>query len=290
MYRRPELIKVTPNEEIEISLEDFTVSLYNALRDFGALVYPKGPTPRWNAQPTYWSDIFLQSLLQARFESILEYDDATFHLGSPWSFAIALKAFANRANWLRNEAETNIELWRRVVTVDGRSPLKYYDGATYMTHMFPNRIAENQWCNSKSTGTCGGHGLDPEKPNFPASAFEVRQSGVSEHAGRGIYAKTFIPKGSYLENEMTVHSMFMFPRSYHFLERNESPFGYALLKYMDFYGWYETFYATGLPAVEPGVSFGLYGKACVVSLCALAQIIPSIPAHDLCESRLQLFV
>jgi hypothetical protein len=145
---------------------------------------------------------------QAGFESLVDYDSATSR------FWLATKSRESRASWFgRNQAEAEL-LIRKRLSKGSLLSLHSFDAAGMMSQKFPSRNSEDMWC-WYNVGFCGsGHGFDPFVPTTPTSSFQVKHSGVGERAGRGIFAKQSVPKGSTIGMDTCVLGMFVPPATY----------------------------------------------------------------------------
>ena len=80
----------------------------------------------------------------------------------------------------------NLKIRQRTIhTVNGDSPLLYFDGATMLSYLNPSKASEAVFCrpNPKPESCEGGHGFDPERPNLLVSdALEIKRSTIGERA------------------------------------------------------------------------------------------------------------
>jgi hypothetical protein len=202
--------------------------LANVTSSKGILVVapPTGTIPRkdWNQDRHH----LVLELGRAGFQSIFDYD--LLHPESrfvaiqrtiPRSFLIALKDRYHRANWYVNEAEVQVAMRTRTVNNgDEVSLFRYFDGAAKMALKFPSRLLENSWCKLYPDHEhCSfEHGFDPEVPNVPVTALEVKTSGFGQRAGRGVFARQRIPRGSMVGLEECVLGMYIPPSTYSLLD------------------------------------------------------------------------
>lgn len=245
--------------------DDFTIALSNALEDNGIFVAQVGEAdnmvdPGAHLSKKQAETTFMSNLIKHGFESIAEYDEAHGGFLGVWSFLVAFHdTFGNAFN--SNQAEIDAELrWRAMETKDGSSPFRFFDGATMMSYQFPSRVSQEVFCRTEPTPAfCdGGHGFDPERPNVPVSSFEPKHSAIL-NAGRGLYSKVDIAKGSYLAIDEAVHDMILMPTTTELIRQMHKSDGIgkrweALDAYMFAYG-FETEISGG-PAysVDPGIS------------------------------------
>jgi hypothetical protein len=159
-----------------------------------------------------------------------------------------MKDISSKSTWMKSEPEIALSVRQRMVsTLSGKSPLKYFDGATMKTYEFPERVMEDKWCAQHPEWCGNGHGFDPEITDIPRSLFEVDYSKIAK-GGRGVFAKTFVPKGSYIGLEECVHGMFIPSTSYELMGQSASHFKnndylQCLSRgYVDGYGWIDNEY------------------------------------------------
>lgn len=135
---------------------------------------------------------------------------------SPWQFVVAFKSFDTKADWLVDESLINLKIRQRLLpTVKGESSLLHFDGATMLSYLHPSKASETVFCrrSSKPRPCEAGHGFDPDRENLPLSVLEVKQSGLGEKAGKGVFAKIDIPHLSYLGLDKLISTIHMNPSS-----------------------------------------------------------------------------
>lgn len=208
--------------------DDFTEAISNALGDNGILIAQIGESDHSYDPPLQYSDdnanVFIDALLEEGFQSINIYTEAHGRFDAPWKYFVGLKNMSSKSNWMKSESEIAIAIRQRTVsTVSGSSPLRYFDGATMKNYEFPERVVENKYCGQFPEWCRNGHGYDPEIPNVARSSFEVDYSKIAK-GGRGVFAKDFIKKGSYIGLEECVHGMFIPSTSYDLMERSANHF------------------------------------------------------------------
>ena len=95
---------------------------------------------------------------------------------------------------------------RSMITADGGSPFKFFDGATMQSFYYPPKPVEIVYCrdNPNSRHCKEGHGFDLNRQNLPISTIEIRQSSIGEKAGRGVFATVNIPRESYIGLEKNI--------------------------------------------------------------------------------------
>ena len=83
-----------------------------------------------------------------------------------------------------------------------------------MSYQVPSRAVENVFCRRQPVPpscTNEAYIYNPERPNIPTSSFEVNASTLGENAGRGLFTKVDIPKGSYIGCEVAGDVIRFFP-------------------------------------------------------------------------------
>jgi len=224
----------------EILRTKFFKAISNALSSSGMLVTP--------IDASYYNQ--LDDLLeQLGFECVMKYEEA--HARSPASFAVALKDTDSRMRWFATEAEVGYVMRLRLVpTHSGNNPLLYFDGATMESYQRPPHIAEERFCANRPEICREGHGFNPEVAYYSETSFEVKPSKIA-HGGRGVFAKEFIHKGSYLFLDDCVQGMFVPPLVYKTIEtwalKSEGSRNFwdtLYWGYLDGYGWTDAFYVS----------------------------------------------
>jgi hypothetical protein len=131
---------------------------------------------------------------------------------------VAFKSYASRKHWYSNAAEIEVAIQKRILrTKSGKAPLRYFDGATMASYQAPSRTIENLFCRRQPTPFgCKDDefNFDPELPNVPISSLEVKISEVGDIAGRGVFTKVDIPKGTYISAETASQSLRFFPSTH----------------------------------------------------------------------------
>lgn len=192
----------------------FLGALYGALTHDGILITQVGNAPVRGEVPEHESRsanraIYSKSLAQQGFESIADYSEDHTGFEEPWYFYAAFKDRSTRANWMATESEINLKIQKRAIrTIDESSPFEYFDGATMKMYQYPSQASVDLFCRREPTPVgCdrSNHGFDPERPNYSEAFFNVTTSLAGKHAGRGVFTKANIPKGSYLTLEAMVY-------------------------------------------------------------------------------------
>eukprot|EP00984_Skeletonema_dohrnii_P005852 scaffold2067_cov75-Skeletonema_dohrnii-CCMP3373.AAC.2 len=147
------------------------------------------------------------------YESVHLYqDESSSNDFGARSFLVALKSAESRADWYSNEAEVNIRLHQRI----SRSESLGFDSPTMLKYQTPPKAVETVFCRDSNVKAdeCGIRGFDPEVVNVPYSDLSVGQSTMGEYSGRGIFAKTDIPKGRAIGMEKSWLSYFIYPSAH----------------------------------------------------------------------------
>ena len=201
---------------------DFIESLYNGLSFEGVFVVQLGESPE-NVDP---SDEFgpfrnrakmTAQLQKFGFESIHVFDEGHCDFFHPWTILVALKNYESRSNWYRNAAEIQIELIERIVqTKSGNPALLHFDAATMISYQIPSKSFESIYCRQDDEPEeCDDYyGFWPDINNIPISHVQVKKSGVSEQAGRGIFAVNDIPKDSMIDLGQGTKAFHMAPTTW----------------------------------------------------------------------------
>jgi hypothetical protein len=237
--------------------------LTNALTEGGALVAQLGEAGKIiNPGPDYiklkYTKIFVDHLQNNGMVKFTTYEETACGFMDPWTFMVAFNDWGGFLRWNHNEAQVNQVLSQRAVsTVNGLLPYRYFDGATMTNYQHPNRIMEVIFCRDEPMPEeCAAqHGYDPERPNAHSSMFEVKQSSIP-NAGRGLFAKTDIPKGATMALEDSVHCMLILPTTTAIItdmSKSQSLDLWAPFDpYMFGYGFgFDTFGAVGY-SIDPG--------------------------------------
>eukprot|EP00985_Skeletonema_marinoi_P022099 scaffold13905_cov119-Skeletonema_marinoi.AAC.6 len=81
------------------------------------------------------------------FKSIHIYEESHCEFLAPWTTLIAFKDVETRKRWYRSSAEVELDLSRRILpTKDGKTSLRYFDGATMKSYQMPSRAFEDNYC------------------------------------------------------------------------------------------------------------------------------------------------
>jgi hypothetical protein len=131
---------------------------------------------------------------------------------------VAFKDYKTRKNWYRNEAEIRVQLLKRIHKM--RFPFLYFDPSVMLSYQVPSKPAENTFCQHSNKGECDGEisNMPSDATPIPASHFEIRQSTVSEMAGRGLFAAQDLPIHSVIELELQMNNFFVLPSTWEVVE------------------------------------------------------------------------
>jgi hypothetical protein len=145
-----------------------------------------------------------------------------WHVGG-WTFMVAFRDYSTLTRWFANQAEVDLQIEKRTVMSTtmtttssaedaDEATFRHFDGATMESYQYPSRIVQDVFCRTNSVLCAKGHGFDPNVPNAPISSFEVRPSTI-KGAGRGVFLKESVQKGTYIAIDHGVHSIYVMPRT-----------------------------------------------------------------------------
>lgn len=227
----------------------FLKSMPNALNTDGIFISQVGESTGTNDPPEiYTLDLnrsrLIKSLSRLGFSTIRSYiDNAHSGFGFPWQFIVAFRNSDVKADWFANPSLVDLKIrTRAMVTRDGGSPFKFFDGATMQSFYYPSKLTEIVYClgHPESRDCKEGHGFDPNRQNIPISTIEVRQSSMGEKAGRGVFAKIDIPRDSYIGLEKHIPFVEGDAHTYGLILKtnklNGGKWGSALASYINDYG------------------------------------------------------
>jgi len=84
------------------------------------------------------------------YQSIHIYEESHCEFHAPWTTLIAFKDVETRKRWYRSPAAIELDLSRRILpTKDGKTSLRYFDGATMKSYQMPARAFEDQYCHQQ---------------------------------------------------------------------------------------------------------------------------------------------
>jgi spermidine synthase len=201
----------------------FIESLYNGLSSEGVFVVQLGASPDVE-DPADENGAFrnranmIGKLQMLGFESIHIYEESHCDFYHPWSILVAFKDYGTRSNWYRNAAEIQLELHQRIhkTHLGTSTALLHVDAATVVSYQLPSKAFESIYCRQDDEPEeCDEYyGFWPGIHNVPISEINVQKSGVSEHAGRGIFAINDIPQESMIDLEQSTKSFHMAPTTW----------------------------------------------------------------------------
>jgi hypothetical protein len=206
----------------------FIRALANALTDEGILVSQMGEEDEPNAPGAQYSrkiqeHEFVEQLIDQGFQKIEDYSEGHGGYLAVWKFKIAFKCVdCSYYRWHANQAMIDLEIQSRSVeTVEGTvdNLFRYFDGATMMGYQYPSRIVENVFCRGIPIPEfCERmHGFDPRRDNVPLASLEVKASLIP-NAGRGVFTKADIAKGSYNVLDETTQNVLVLPVTAYLIE------------------------------------------------------------------------
>ncbi len=149
-----------PNDKVEFAeylytSDDYIQSLHNALAEDGILVVQVGASPKVKQASDETGGFvnrseMMRKLNQYGFKSIHIYHESHSGFFEPWSTLLAFKDTATRDRWYRNSAEIELDISRRILsTKEGKSSLRYFDGATMKSYQRPSKNFEIVYCNQE---------------------------------------------------------------------------------------------------------------------------------------------
>lgn len=235
----------------------FLKSIPGALTDDGIFISQVGESPASDDPSEQLTESLnryrlTKSLASFGFSTIRSYID-NLHSGFswPWQFITAFKNPHTKAEWLANPSLVDLKIkTRAMVTVDGGSPFKFFDGATMQTFHYPSKSIEQIYCldHLESTQCSEGHGFDLNRESLPiSSTLEVRESSTAD---RGVFAKVDIPSETYVGLEKDIPFVEVHPHAYDVISKIETLVDggvSSLSSYINEYG--ETSYHAGKGSV-----------------------------------------
>lgn len=204
----------------------FLKSLPHALNDHGILVGQVGMANSIDSPSGEFSVDrnrikFIETLVSLGFPTIRDYEENHNGFEDPWQFVAAFKDFDYRVDWYADSPIIDLKMHQRGMrTKSGDSPFLYFDGATMKSYRYPSKGSEVAFCRSMPyvTDCAHGHGFDPYRSEIPLEALEVKASSLGEKAGRGVFAKSKIPKNSYIGLGKLISSVHINPYAFDILD------------------------------------------------------------------------
>jgi len=146
-----------PNDSVEFAellytSDSYIQSLHDALTDDGILVVQVGESPEVNSPPDETGAFANRSEMMKKldgigFKSIHIYEESHAGFLAPWSIIVAFKDVTTRERWYRSSAEIELDLSRRILpTKEGKTSLRYFDGATMQSYQVPGKHFETLYC------------------------------------------------------------------------------------------------------------------------------------------------
>lgn len=207
--------------------EDFVRALSNGLGESGILVSQFGEDVKFNTagaqvSPRITEYDFMEKLKDYDFRKIEDYSEGHGGFLGVMKFKIAFKCTSCFTQWHSNQAMIDLAIKERSMrTVDGSNAklFRFFDGATMIGYQYPSRVVENVFCREIPTPPfCdASHGFDPYTTNIKLSSLEVKTSLIP-NAGRGVFTKIDIPKGSYIGLEEVSSNVIVMPEEVHLIQ------------------------------------------------------------------------
>ena len=213
--------------------EGFISALSNALGESGILISQFGKDVKFNTagaqvSPRITEYDFMENLKEYDFLKIEDYAEGHGGFLGVMKFKIAFKCRSCFTQWHSNQAMIDLAIKdRAMVAVDGNGSklFRFFDGATMIGYQITSRVVENVFCREIPTPAfCeASHGFNPYTTNIRLSSLEVKTSLIP-NAGRGVFTKIDIPKGSFFGLEEVSHNVIVMPASVHWIRTfmNES--------------------------------------------------------------------
>ena len=114
--------------------------------------------------------------------------------------------------WLAGEAAVGYKIRSRILpTLSGESPLRFFDGATMTSYMYPPKASEVVFCRSFqdwSNNCFERNGLDPEQGILSASMLEEAHQGPDPES-----SMSGVPRASVIGLDEAIHAVNLSPRS-----------------------------------------------------------------------------
>jgi hypothetical protein len=228
--------------------EKYLSSLYNALNEEGVLIVQVGESPGLGDAAERFTfhqnrAHMINHLDRLGFKTMHIYGQDHGGYTESWNTLVAGKSLTVRRNWYQNEAEINLQIHRRSLRSNSGAELfHYFDGATMQLFQVPSKRFETVFCRDEPMPQeCVEYGgFDPRVPNVDISNFEVKKSTAGEKAGRGIFAKKDIPKGSYIYFESASQNVYFPPNTFTLITEMEKAVSEELTPveyYMNGYGF-----------------------------------------------------
>jgi len=240
-----------PFADVLYNNEKFFVALYNALSDDGIIVLQLGMAPQLKDPAESFSknsrrNMLTQSMTEIGFKSIHMYEEGACGFEDPWTYLIAMKDSNHRANWFRNVAELDYQIWSRMLpTHSGTPTLKYVDSATMQRYQLPSKSHEVVFCRKDpAPESCNVFTRDRQAVDIPISDFEVKETTVGAKGGRGFFTKVDIKKGSTIDERDNLKIVHFRPHTWallddkHYYSSDSAKFNLgSVLDYVYGYGW-----------------------------------------------------
>ena len=165
---------------------------------------------------------FIEKLKDFDFRKIEDYAEGHGGFLGVMKYKIAFKCTSCFSKWHSNQAMIDLAIKERSMPQLNSSKVKlfrFFDGATMIGYQYPSRVVENVFCREIPTPPfCeASHGFDPYTTNVRLSSLEVKTSLIP-NAGRGVFTKIDIPKGSYIGLEEGSNTVIVMPETLHWIQ------------------------------------------------------------------------
>ena len=130
--------------------------------------------------------------------SIHLYQESHCGFGAPWTTLVAFKDIATRKRWYRSSAEIEFNLSHRILpTKDGKSSLRYFDGATMMSYQIPEKTFEDVYCRQQTKPhDCHGGSIQGLSSAFNSSSASAYNPVFERHANHQVPIQSMIVAGN----------------------------------------------------------------------------------------------
>jgi spermidine synthase len=207
-----------PEDHDEFTDVDVINALVNSLTPNGVMAVQIGIAPSILDPPADKGmnrkrELLINNLESAPgISSIHIYEEAHCGYWEPRAFLVACRDVKCRKHWYAETDEVDYQVYDRIGgTRSGERSLVHFDGATQRSFHAPPRAWETIYClREPQPFECAYRGLDLDKELFEyfpeneeASAFELRATQTTTDDGEvedgaAVYAKVYIPEGSFI--------------------------------------------------------------------------------------------
>jgi spermidine synthase len=291
-----------PEDDSEIadqlySDENFISALVSSLTDDGVLNIQVGTAatiddPRAD-MGIYKNREILFKMLEAHkdVEAMLVYEDAHCGFLEPHSFLIVCKNASCRSRWYARSDQVDYEIYDRIVRTHSKArALTYYDGTTQRSYQWPKKGWETVYCRRDPTPfECAYraldmkaelHELDLENEDESSFRVESKKDENGKITETYVYAKTNIPKGSFIMPTHLASSLMVTSRNLDGLQKNVQVGGGRVAVIEDLLGFFDQ-YAHKSAAHGSAQHYVEIGGSCLIRRVDAkneARILPSTNA------------